>query len=193
MGFQRDRTAWVVFAILVAMCVTLVAAWVIVPEPQREVSAVLLDGKVATIRVPAGHGVPHPDHKGMLRGGDGAARHSRLVPFAWVFGSLQVLFFGVCVATSLREGGRAVRWGVRLSTVLGVVVMSAISWTYLSSLETPPGSVLGVPVPAAWFIFGIWLFPCGFAFVFWWQFQRAYVDDETLAKFERIVERGRNS
>jgi hypothetical protein len=161
----------ILFGIILAICV-LLGALMLVPD------------------APDDHGVTHPDFPSMLHGGSGPARHAHLLWYGWVFGVLQISFFASLMAFGARKGQSLRRLGRPL--LFGMAAHMAV-WTlcviaYRQYLSEPSHTlVLGLPVPTAIMLYGMWFTPAIYTFLFVLGFKRWYLTDKDLADFERLM------
>ena len=179
---MTSRLHWVLFALLLAMCAAVGAAFVVAGGPPPAAA----DG---TAYPRAGY--PHPEFPSMDAGGPGAVRHGPVIAIAWAFAVLQTAFLVGCLAFGVRRRGRVGPIGWRLAGCgVGMAgIFTAVFLTYAAYMAAPsPGLVLGLPVPTAWFLYVLWPFELAFVLVFVLGFRAAVVDDETLARFRAIVD-----
>ena len=194
---REDLAAWFIFATLLAMAAALVAALVVEEQPHEDV---VEDG--ASRRVYRGHGFVHPkfavtrDESGnaqppsMLAGGDGRARHQRVVVQAGLFMLLGVVFgIASIYLASLRTAGPSpLKRPMLLVGLLGCIVVAAMFLSYWRTLgDDDPAYFLGFPAPAAWMIYGVWLFPVLVVVCFVYWFDRWYAPPQINEKFQQIM------
>jgi len=181
-----DRHARFLFAVLLAMCALVGVLFVLGEHPTREL---VRDG--ATITVSETTGIAHPRIAGMRAGGDGAARHGRLL---WLGGGFLVLTIllaagglslGLCAPAGHRGvAARSARRWIVAGTLAGVGTATAIFVAYSRSLAAGVASYpLGFPAASSWMVWGVWLFPFIFVAGFVRCFDRSYVTGETLDRF----------
>lgn len=164
------RIDLILFAVLVGMCAVVGALYAIQEQPYLETS----DAGVVTI-TPQGHGVAHPQFKTMLSGGDGEARYKPIWWLAWAFALLQVTFFMALLALGAMKKGSLgplsrpllVGWLIFAGIFTGLIVAHA---RYTATSEH--GLFLGFPVPTAWMIYGVWVFPAVFVVLYLVTFDR---------------------
>lgn len=186
------RLDLILFALLLAMCGVLGAAFLIEEVPSRTAQAENGDNEIEYL----GHGYEHPRHPTMLVGGDGAARQSNIIWLGWAFGALQIIFFVVCLAMGASRMGKPGPYTVPLTIgcVLFVAVFTALVLSHREyASQTTHVLVLNQPAPTAWMVYGLWGFPLFFLFLFTLTFDKWFVTAEDLERFDEIMaEKHRN-
>lgn len=160
------------FALVLALC-ALVGALMFVPDR------------------PDYHGIVHPDLPSMLRGGPGAERHARVMGLAWVFGTLQIIFFTCLIAFGARkkQGLRGLGKPLLVGLAAYTAVWTSCLLTYRVYLTEPTHTlVLGLPLSTAIMAYGMWLTPTIYTFLFVFGFKRWYLSDQDLADYDRLME-----
>jgi hypothetical protein len=175
--------AWVLFGLLLAMCVAMGAAFVIEEAP-KEVSGA---GETTYL----GHGTVHEQYSTMQVGGDGEARHGTILWVGWAFGFLQCLFFVACLIFGSRKNGSAGPMTKPLliggAVYAGVFTAMIVSYDRFVALGADIPLFLSFPRPTAWMIYGIWGFPLYFLVVYLVTFDRWTCRPEDIEEFRRII------
>lgn len=148
-------------------------------------------GQIVETETAIGHGIVHPQFKTMQAGASGEARHARLLWAGWAFGMCQILLFVSALALGMRkESGLG---PVRIWMVLGGVgfgiVFTLLTFSYRAYMvgeET--GIFFGFPVPTAWMVYGVWLFPVFFVVLYMAVFDSWHLSKEDRARFRRLME-----
>ncbi len=181
------KLPYLLFAILLAMWVTIVATFVIGEAPSAEVVS---DQTGEISRTELGHGFTHPKFATMQSGGSGAARHEPILWFGWAFGMLQIAFFMLLVAYGGQKGGRLgpLKIPILVGGILYAATFTAMVYTYQSyMLESSHRMFLSLPVPTAWMIYGVWPAPLVFMFLYMFTFDSWTFRAEDLTRFEEIL------
>ncbi len=177
------RLDLILFAMLLGMCAVVGALWLIDEQPFTEST----DNGVVT-RTPQGHGVAHPQFQTMQSGGDGEARYKPIWWLAWAFALCQVTFFVALLAFGAQKRGSLgplqlpllVGWLIYAGIATGLIVAHA---RYAATADH--ALFLGFPVPTAWMMYGIWLFPAVFVVLYLATFDRfsfTQADEQRLAE-----------
>ena len=175
------------FAILLAMCAVITTVMVIGESPLLEV----ISPETGTAsQIPLGHGFTHPEFATMQRGGNGAARYERILWFGCAFGLLQILFFVCLLAFGGQRQGRL--GPLKVPLMIGGIAYAA---TFISMVYAYQGYVheqnhamfLSLPVPTAWMVYGIWLVPLVFMFLYMFKFDSWILRQADIARFEEIL------
>ncbi|MDA0207395.1 MAG: hypothetical protein O3A53_15020 [Acidobacteria bacterium] len=141
-----------------------------------------------TPEVAGGHGAVHSRFSQMDQGGGGLERHGPVFAAAWLLGSVMIAMFVSLLAWQTRGGRRS--WPLFL--VGGAVyeaVFSMMCWTYWHSLADPlEASFWGsFPVPVAWLVYGIWLFPGFFITMYVMRFDEWILPEASTRRFEELL------
>lgn len=142
------------------------------------------------VEIPIGHGIEHPQFPTMQMGADGEARHSRILWVGWLFGLCQIVLFIAALALGMRkENGLG---PVKLPLVIGGVIFACIFtmliYTYRGyMLGDSTGLIFGVPVPTAWMLYGIWLFPVYFVLLYMRAFDSWYLTGADRQRFDGLL------
>lgn len=177
------RLDLILFAALLGMCAVVGALWFVEEQPYVEST----DNGVVT-RTAQGHGVAHAQFKTMQSGGDGEARLKPVWWLGWAFALLQVTFFVALLAFGAMKRGSLgplfvpllTGWLVYAGIATGLVVAHA---RYTAT--TDHALFLGFPIPTAWMMYGIWMFPGVFVVLYLATFDRwnfTPADEERLAQ-----------
>lgn len=136
--------------------------------------------------VPDGHGFDHPEYPTMQRGGDGAARHSRVLWGGWALGTLQMLFFVALLLLGLRRRHPRGR-GAGMMVAAAVVYLACfliLVVTYRTYAAGGGGELaLSFPVPTAWMLYGVGFAPVLFILLYVARFESWILDDDELESF----------
>ena len=175
------KLEWVLFGLLLAMCLVVGAAFVIGYD-----ATVVTESGVSYPRA----GYPHPQFPSMDVGGPGAPRHAPVLWVAWSFAALQTAFLVACLAFGARRRERVGRIGGALAAgglvLVGIVTMIVVSYGRFMTAETR-GLVLGLPAPTAWYLYVFWPFEFFFVLVFVLAFRRSFVDADTMVRFRALL------
>lgn len=166
------KLPWILFGLLIAMCCVVATVIFFVDEPADA----------------AGSG--HPVFDTMNIGGDGAARSEGVLVYGWAFGMLQICFFVACLAfgASKKEEVGALKIPFLAGTAIYLLVYTLMVRSYHAyMLEDTHVLFLSFPRPTAWMLYGIWVFPAVFIFLYMFKFDRAIFTDDDLQRFEEIV------
>ncbi len=152
---------------------------------------------VAVGEIPNGHGFTHPELPTLEQGGSGTARLVNLLWLGWLIGSLQIAFFVACLALGLRRGGRqpSWRWRLLLGGLAFELVWAILVATYWGYAKADSRALwLGLPIPTAIMLYGLWLVPVYFCVLYYVRFDRWVLSEGDLERFHEIVARaGRGS
>ncbi len=180
------RLDLLLFAMVLGMCAVLGATYIVTEKPVEEVAQA--DG--TTAQVPRGHGVANPAVGTMLSGGDGAARYENTWWLGLAFGLFQVVFFVAALAFgAYKHGGLGplkipfIVGGALYAAVFAAMVLSHRTYTATSEHAL----FLGFPIPTAWMMYGVWLVPLVFMFLYLFTFDGWMYTDADREKFERMM------
>ena len=174
--FESLKLDKALFALVLALCALVVVLMFVPDQPDY-------------------HGIPHPDFPSMLQGGPGTERHARVLGLGWLFGTLQLVFFACLIAfgarknQSLRGLGKPLLVGLAAHTTVWTLCVLSYR-TYLT--EPTHAFVLGFPISTAIMVYGMWLTPVIYNFLFVFGFKRWYLTDQDLADFDRLMESKRS-
>ena len=169
---MTDTLAWIMFAVLVAMCLVVGLA-------------------MSTPEVEGGHGQTHPLYDSMQSAAPGDERHRDVLWIGWAFGATQIVFFIACIGLGLRQGSRLGRRAVPLFVggAIYLAAFTAMVVAYRQYMITGETSFfLDFPVPTAWMLYAVWPVPMWFLFVYVLMFDRWIVTPQSIARFRQIVD-----
>ena len=181
------KLPYLLFAILLAMCTVIAATFILGETPVVKVVSPET-GEVS--QVPHGHGFAHPEVANMQVGGDGALRHDRILWFGWAFGILQVAFFVVLIAYGGSKQGKLglLKIPIFIAGILYAATFTAVVYTYQTYTSTDdPAMFLSLPVPTAWMVYGLWIVPMLFVFLYMFTFDSWTFRDEDMKRFEELL------
>ena len=184
------KLSHLLFAILLAMCVVIVATFVIGETPSVDV---ISEQTGEASRTQLGHGFPHPKFATMQSGGSGgsgAVRHGRILWFGWAFGMLQIALFVALVAYGGQRNGRLgpLKVPILVGGILYAATFTAMVYAYQGyMLEKTHPIFLSLPVPTAWMIYGVWPIPLVFMFLYMFTFDSWIFRAEDMTRFEEIL------
>jgi hypothetical protein len=182
------RLDLVLFAMLLVMCAVLVGAYFVQEQPVVEVTAE--DGTVS--EVAQGHGAPNEGHATMLSGGDGAARYENVWWLALLFGLTQIVFFLAALAVGGRKksGYGPLKMPIVIGGIAYAIVFAGMILSHRSYVDDDnPALFLGFPIPTAWMMYGVWLVPLVFMFLYLIKFDDWFFTEKDRKKFDEIVAR----
>jgi hypothetical protein len=164
------KVPWVLFAILLALCVVV--------------------GIVMTLAPGVGGGaVQHPTIPSMEQSGS-RPESPEVLWIAAILGSLEILFFVGCLALGMRKrehlGRRA--WTFVVGGFLYVGAFTVMMIAYAGFVQGDVTLVLSFPAPTAALIYLIWFVPGFFVVLYVVTFDRWVLAPEDLERFEKIVE-----
>ncbi|MCH7910570.1 MAG: hypothetical protein IIB38_13265 [Candidatus Hydrogenedentes bacterium] len=175
------------FALLLAMCAVVVAAFFIEEVPFVEIAPE--DGG-PVVREYLGHGFDHPEFGAMQASGEGAERHARVLWLGLILGLLEIGFFLTCLVLGAQKNEK---FGplLRPVTIAGAIyaaIFTAIIVTYRGyATEDTHTLFLGLPTPTAWMVYGIWFFPFFFVLLYMHIFDSWTFTEEDAERFREIV------
>jgi len=181
------KLPWFILALLLAICGVVVAAFIAGEEPYTDSDP---DESGAVTRTYSGHGIAHPQFKTMLTGGPGVDRHSNILWLGWAYAVLQALFFVSLLIFGMRKKGEH---GPALVPLIvgGAIFVCVFTMLFLSyrgyMSDTDPSLFLTLPKPTAWMIYGIWLFPISFVFIYRRYFDSWFLSDDDMEQFKAIL------
>ena len=186
------RLPWFIFIVLLSMCVVVAVAFVTPQVPYEDV--VLEDGSIE--RVIKSHGFTHDRFSTMRQGGPGAERHAVTLWIGWAFVTLQVLFFGGCLAMGMtRHGTLGPTKSPLIFGTLGLAAIFAVLvFSYYRYMNEPTHTLfLGFPRPSAWMLYAVWVFPVFFMVLYYRMFDRWFFTAEDADRLEEIAASQRQS
>lgn len=176
---ESMKLASLTFAILLAM-LAVVAGAVFVGVPEGP------EGPVPVT------GAAHPTISTMLVGGDGEAKHERVFALGVAFGVLEIVFFSVCLALGVARKGEVGKLAgpIAVGAALHVATFLAMIVTYRHyRTDADPGLFLGLPVPTAWMMYGLWWVPMVFIVLYIAAFDRHVFSEDDLKRFNEILDK----
>ena len=169
---MTDKLAWIMFAVLLAMCLVVGIA-------------------LSIDEVPRGHGAEHPTYPSMQQAPPGAERHAKVLWFGYAFGVLQIVLYVACIALALRRGGRLGRRAIPL-LVGGAIYLATFTAMVVAyrqyALTGEADLFLGFPAPTAWMLFGVWPVPLWFLFLYVLSYDRWIFTPDDMKRFRQIVD-----
>ena len=164
---------WLLFGLLLAMCVVVGALFILDEVPAGKTS-----------------GYAHEQFSSMDQGGPGEVRHAPIIWLAWSFATLQTVFLVVCLALGVRGGDRRRRLVVPL-IVGGILLVSVVTMMFVSyrqyMLEDGHALFFSLPATTAWYLYGFWPVQFFFVVLYVMVFSRTIVTDDDTTKFREIV------
>ena len=139
-------------------------------------------------------GIPHNQYGQLLKGGTQQANIPIVKWLSYLFGLAIIGIFGIGIYIGMLKNGRtgpAARWIIIGFVIYGLIYTGMILsyWSYDPANPVYFGSF---PAPTAWMIYGIWIFPFFFTFVYNFYFHTWYLTDEDMEKFEQLVQDNKN-
>lgn len=173
------------------MGIAVTTAVVLGEQPVRVETVSDATGVPAETRTPLGHGIQHPEFSTMQVGGDGEARLGPILWVGWFFGISQIAMFVAMLALGMRK--KTGLGPTKVLLLLGLVIFAGIFTLLVLSyrsfmLGDNTDIVLGFPIPTAWMIYGIWLFPIFFVILYVLKFNTWYLTDADLKRFQGLLE-----
>lgn len=180
---RSSRLPIVLFGLLLALCLTLVLAIAVEPAAPGDGSGP--DGSIGAV---SASGAPHPRFPSMDHGGSGSRRHGPVLVLAWAFGILQLALVVGCLALGVRR--RRMRAGLAAGGFALALIVTMMVVSYRGYLADPDRAFLALPVPTAWFLYGLW--PAQFLVVglYVLLFSREVVTRQDLDRFREILAGG---
>lgn len=166
------RPSWILFGLLLGMCVILGIAFFI--------------GEI-----PNGHGFDHARLPNMQQGGSGIARHEKILWVGWALGLAQVLFFVTCLALGARRYERldSVKRPLIIGSLLYAAIFTGLMLAYRAYITEGEHALLWIfPAPTAFMIYGLWPVPLYFVLLYIWGFDRWIYRPEDEEKFQQLME-----
>jgi len=164
---------WILFGLLLAMCVVVGIFFVLDEVPLGQTA-----------------GYAHAQFPGIDQGGPGLIRHASIIWLAWGFAVLQTVFLIVCLAFGVPHGERRQRLKVPL-VIAGVLLICIVTMMFVSyqqfMMEDTHPLFFSFPVTTAWYLYGFWPFQFFFVLLYVVVFHRTIVTDDDLAKFQKLL------
>lgn len=169
-------------AVLLAMVIgeTPVVVETIAPE----------DGPAMQVETPLGHGFEHPEYPTMQMGADGEARHSRILWVGWFFGASQIVLFIATLALGMRKNGGLgpIKAPLLAGGAVFAIIFTLMVLSYRDYMLGEDVSLFwGFPVPTAWMVYGIWIFPVFFVVLYMRAFGAWYLTDADCERFDALL------
>ncbi len=175
------------FALLLAMCAVVAAAFFIEEVPYVDTPGE--DGGPA-VREYLGHGFDHPEIPAMQAGGPGEERHARVLWLGLTLGLLEIVFFLTCLVLGAKKNeqfGPLLR-PVMIAGVIYAAIFTAMVVTYRGyAAEDTHTLFLGLPTPTAWMVYGVWFFPFFYMLLYMYIFDRWTFTEADAERFSEIV------
>lgn len=135
---------------------------------------------------------PHPEHAAMLQGGSEAISPT-IFTLGYIFGLLTLTVMGLLTLQGFRKRGTTGRPGRWIfGGVLGfMLVWTGLAVSYQIRDTGNPSFFAGFPIPTAWMLYGIILFPWVFVIIYIRFFDRWFYTPEDAAQFEALVAQNR--
>ena len=181
------KLPYLLFALLLGMCGVIVAAFMIDEVPYTEA---VPEAGGESVKTYLGHGFTHPEFETMQVGGDGAERHAKVLWLGWGFGMLQIAFFLTCLAFGSRKHGRVGPF-LKPIAIAGVIYAAIFTMMFVAyrgyANEDSHALFLALPIPTAWMIYGVWIFPLFYMLLYMYHFDSWTFTEEDQAEFDRLV------
>lgn len=178
---------YILLALILGICGVLVAAFMIDEVPTGEE---IPEGGGEPVVTYLGHGFTHPEFEAMQAGGDGAARHSRILWLGWIFAMLQIAFFLTCLLIGSRKKGSLGPF-LKPIAIGGVIYAGLFTMVFTAyrgyMIEDTHELVLSLPKPTAWMIYGVWFIPLFFMLLYMFNFDSWTFTEEDQQKFDELV------
>lgn len=148
------------------------------------------DGQTVEVGEAIGHGIEHPEYSTMQVGADGEARHSRILWVGWFFGVSQIVLFIAALSLGMRKehGLGPIKVPLVTGGAIFVIIFTLLILTYREyMLGESTALFLGFPIPTAWMVFGIWIFPVFFVVLYLRAFDTWYLTDADRARFDALL------
>ncbi len=147
--------------------------------------------------VPAGvGGRVHPTYGSMMHGAEGGlGRRPDLLWGGWLYGALQIAFFGLCWVLAVRRAGGLGR--LRRGTWLAFLAYQAgwawLVYAYAVYARDPEATALvgAFPVPTAVMVYVVWPLPLLFTGLYLWRFTEQIHTPDDERRLAELLERHR--
>lgn len=148
----------------------------------------------STPELAGGHGSAHVRYSQMDQGGHGMERHGAVFAAAWLLGALMIAMFISLLAWQTKARRGPLPWFL-VGGLLFEAIFSMMCWTYWRSLADPLATPFwgSFPVPVAWLVYGIWLFPGFFITLYVMRFDEWILPSDSTRRFEELLEERRQS
>ena len=126
----------------------------------------------------------------MLQGGPGAERHSTTLWLGWAFATLQVIFFGACLAMGMTRHGSLgpTKAPILVGTTIHAAIFAALILAYNGYMHGATDTlVLGFPLPTALMFYAVWTFPVFFMVLYYRVFDSWFFTAEDAKRVEEIA------
>ncbi len=138
------------------------------------------------------HGQPHSHHQDMNQGGEGDRHaHGHTLWLGEVWGGLQIILFVALLSFGLRRKMKqCLAFALVGLAYLGIFVCMCLAYRHSigPGAGDDPSIFLGLPVPAAWMIYGLGGIPLVFAALYSLNFDRWVLAPEAHRAFLDAVE-----
>ncbi|MEM7019505.1 MAG: hypothetical protein AAF512_19480 [Pseudomonadota bacterium] len=145
---------------------------------------------------PNGHGMPHASIAGMQQVGDAWGRTEPILLHGTILGVLIYLIMITALYMSVVEEKRTTAFKLAMlgATVVVMIVWFAMISSYTSWLQgDDPSVVMGFPAPTAWTLYGIWMSPLGFTFIYVFGFRHWFFTEADEARFNELLKEKKNN
>lgn len=160
------------FAVLLGLLLIIIALWVL-PE------------------VPIATGQVHPEYQTMLKSGNVITNQESTKWLAYFFGLLILILFVLSIfigARRKRDTGNLVYWLLGGSLVYLITYHFSVMayWKYAEAGST--NYFLGLPIPTAWAIYGLWSVPILMTLTYVLGFDQWILDKKDMQDFENLID-----
>ena len=137
--------------------------------------------------------VAHPQYEHLLVA---APNQPKLVGPGYAMGYLMIAVIACCVLLGWQKTGSLARVGVWLIAgfVVYLLVYTGLMVTYAGYQAGPDAAFFGgYPVPTAWMIYGVWLFPVCFIVFYYLNFASWFMTERAMKDFGKLLEARTNN
>ena len=192
MGRQGVKPPLIIFLATIAMAAAVLVAMAIGETPVMVVDTIPGGYGDPPIEIVSaiGHGIEHPEYSTMQMGADGEARHARILWVGWFFGVCQIVLFVTALGLGMRKehGLGPIKAPLILGGGVFAVIFTLLVLSYRDyMLGESTSLVMGFPVPTAWMIYGMWIFPVFFVLLYMRAFDAWYLTEADRARFDAVL------
>lgn len=159
-------------ALLIIVCVSF-----LLPEASRSTSQV------------------HPEYSSMLKSSGNTASLSSTLWLGYVYGVIMFAVMAVSILIGIQKReklGTLGKW-MAAGFFMYLLVFTALVYTYSQYTHDKHQDFFGgFLLPTAWMIYGMWLFPLFFVFLFTLHFDRWIMTKDDLRQFQLLLSKYRN-